>query len=227
VRDRPVVAIATRNRDKLREILELLAGLPIVFTSFLDHPEVPEVMETGDTLRENALLKARAAARALGVPAVADDSGLEVRALGGAPGVLSSRFAGEAATYADNVRRLLEMMRAVPAGEREARFVCVAALVEPPGAGTGEGGEGRGTREGREAVVEGEVRGLITREPRGGRGFGYDPVFFVPELGRTFAEAETAEKQRTSHRARAFARVRELLEARLREGGLSRPAGMV
>lgn len=196
------LVIATRNPDKVVEIAGILAGCGWALESLLDHPELPEVEETGATLRENALLKARATAAALSLAAASDDSGLEVDALGGAPGVRSSRFAGENVTYADNVRLLLERMRGVPAGSRAARFACVAALVVPrPGESAFE-----------EIVVEGEVRGRITEEPRGEGGFGYDPVFFVPELGMTFAESGHAAKQRVSHRGRAFRALREELE---------------
>jgi XTP/dITP diphosphohydrolase len=193
----PRLVVATRNPDKFREIADLLAGIPFELESLLDHPGVPEIEETGATLRENAFIKAREASRALGLAAISDDSGLEVEALGGAPGVRSSRYAGEDVTYEDNWRLLLERMRDVPAGRRGARFACVAALV---------------TVEGAEFAVEGEVRGEITREPRGTGGFGYDPVFFVPELGTTFAEAGLEAKQRLSHRARAFRGLRSALE---------------
>lgn len=207
------LVVATGNRDKFREIAAILAGCGWALESLADHPHLPGVEETGETLRENALLKARAAARALGVAAVSDDSGLEVEALGGAPGVRSSRFAGENVTYADNNRLLLERMRGVPPASRGARFACVAALVIPR-APVDAGGSAAGPFE--EVVVEGEVRGVITESLRGTHGFGYDPVFFVPELGMTFAEAGLDAKQRISHRARAFSAMREELETRSR-----------
>jgi len=194
------LVIATRNRHKFGEIAAILDGCGWAVESLDHHPGAPEVVETGETLRENALLKARAISAALGVPALSDDSGLEVDALGGEPGVRSARFAGEQATYADNNRLLLERMLGVPAPERGARFACVAALVLPPG-----------HEAPREFVVEGEVRGAITETPRGEHGFGYDPVFFVPELGMTFAEAGLDAKQCVSHRARAFGAMRAVL----------------
>lgn len=148
----------------------------------------PEPAETGDTLAENALIKARAAFAQTGVTAIADDTGLEVDALGGLPGVRSARFAGPGADYAANLRLLLERLAEVADPLRTARFRCVVALVD----------------DGREATFEGTVEGLITRAPRGFNGFGYDPVFFCPEIGKTFAEAEPEEKHRVSHRGRAL-----------------------
>src|SRR5262249_26958745 len=144
--------------------------------------------ETGATLLENATLKAEAALRFTGLPAIADDTGLEVDALGGAPGVHAARFAGPDATYADNVRLLLERMRGVPAERRAARFrtVCVACFPD-----------------GRTLVGEGAVEGRIAVAPRGAAGFGYDPVFELPGPGKTFAELSASEKNRVSHRARA------------------------
>lgn len=192
------LVVATHNRDKYREIAAILAGLPLELTALFDHPGAVEPEETGATLSENALLKARAAAGALGLAAVADDSGLEVAALGGAPGVRSSRFAGENVSYADNCRLLLERMRGVPEGRRQARFVCVAALVDPAG----------------EIAVEGEVRGFIAGAPRGEHGFGYDPVFVVEGANRTMAELTPQEKERISHRGHAFRRLREAIVAR-------------
>jgi XTP/dITP diphosphohydrolase len=148
------------------------------------------VDETGDTLEDNARLKAEALCAATGLPAIADDTGLEVDALGGAPGVRSARFAGEDATYADNVNLLLDRLRDVPSGRRGARFATVALARWP---------------DGREVAAFGDVVGVITTEARGGEGFGYDPVF-APEEGdgRTFAEMAPTEKHELSHRGRAF-----------------------
>jgi XTP/dITP diphosphohydrolase len=189
------IVLATANPDKAREIAALLDGFEVV-----PRPaSIPDVEETGATLDENARLKARAVRGAIGEPAVADDTGLEVEALDGAPGVFSARFAGPAATYADNVDKLLAALEGLPADARRARFrtVAVASLSD-----------------GRELSAEGAVEGVITDARRGAGGFGYDPVF-VPDDGdgRTFAEMTFAEKQAISHRARAFSALAALLGA--------------
>jgi len=186
----PRLAVASKNPDKLREIEELLAptGLATEIVGGLDWPDVEE---TGETLTENALIKGRAVTEATGLPVLADDTGLEVDALGGEPGVRTARFAGPEASYADNVARLLEVMEGVT--DRRARFRTVVALVFPSG---------------EEIVAEGVLEGVITTEPRGSGGFGYDPVFEVE--GRTLAEMPAEEKNRLSHRARA---IRALVEA--------------
>ncbi len=178
------LVLATANPDKAAEIAAILGGHELV-----PRPaDVPDVDETGDTLEENARLKARALAAATGEPAVADDTGLEVDALGGEPGVRSARYAGEGASYADNVRALLRALDGV--GDRRARFRTVAVVAFPDGG---------------EVLADGAVHGSITTEPRGSGGFGYDPVF-VPDEGdgRTFAEMTPAEKHAVSHRGRAF-----------------------
>lgn len=161
--------------------------------------------ETGATYRDNALLKARAAARLTGLPALADDSGLEVDALGGAPGLFSARYGGPGLDDAGRCARLLAALRGVPEGRRTARFRCVIALVDPRGG---------------EHVVEGVAEGRIAEAPRGGGGFGYDPVFYYPPLGRTFAELTDTEKAEVSHRGRAARALRQLLA-----GCYTRPAG--
>lgn len=192
----PVLVLASNNPDKAEEIRAILgAALP-----GLDlrprPPDVPDIDETGATLEENARLKAVAIAAAAGLPAVADDTGLEVAALDGAPGVFSSRFAGESATYADNVAKLLEAMRGV--ADRRARFRTVALVCWP---------------DGREVVVEGSVDGRIATEARGTTGFGYDPVFEPDGAdGRTFAELGPDGKHKLSHRARAFRALAARLE---------------
>jgi XTP/dITP diphosphohydrolase len=176
--------LATANPDKAAEIAAILEGLELV-----PRPaHVPDVEETGDTLEENARLKADALVAATGEAAVADDTGLEVFALDGAPGVFSSRYAGEHATYADNVAKLLGALEGV--ADRRARFRTVAVARFP---------------DGREVLVDGVVDGTIATQARGDAGFGYDPVF-VPDGGdgRTFAEMTPAEKHALSHRGRAF-----------------------
>ncbi len=180
----PRLAVASKNPDKIKEIEEVLAsiGLADEIVRGLDWPDVEE---TGETLEENALIKARAVVEATGLPAIADDTGLEVEALGGEPGVHTARFAGPHATYDENVARVLEVMEGV--SDRMARFRTVVALVFPDGV---------------EVVAEGSVEGVITRSRRGSDGFGYDPVFEVE--GRTLAEMTAEEKNQLSHRARAI-----------------------
>jgi XTP/dITP diphosphohydrolase len=190
------LVLATRNADKVREIRGILGLRDGEFESLLDYPDFPDIEETGVTLEENALIKAAAGFRMTGIPCIADDTGLEVDALGGAPGVYSSRYAGENATYADNVRKILQAMKEVPDGKRSARFRCVVALK----AGS------------REEWVEGACEGVILTQPRGGGGFGYDPVFFVPEIGKTLAEMTLTEKNAVSHRGRAFRAMAEKLK---------------
>jgi XTP/dITP diphosphohydrolase len=188
------LVVASKNQDKLREIDAVLLGMGLVgeIVTGLDWPDIEE---TEPTLEGNALLKARGVAAATGMPSLADDTGLEVAALDGAPGVRSARYAGEAASYADNVRALLDNL----AGEsdRSARFRTVMALVVP--------GE-------REIIAEGRLDGSITAAPRGDSGFGYDPVFDVD--GRTLAEMGTTEKNGISHRGRALRALAEELRRR-------------
>lgn len=190
------IVLATRNTGKAGEITATLGLADVKFLTLQDFPLMPEVEEDGATFEENALKKARAVARHCNCPALADDSGLEVDALNGLPGVRSARFAGEEATDAENNSRLAELMQPIPAGRRGARFVCVLALVDPSG---------------EETVVRGECEGCILESPRGTGGFGYDPLFFYPPLGRTFAEMLPEEKNRVSHRARALEGLRDLL----------------
>jgi XTP/dITP diphosphohydrolase len=191
--------LATANPDKRTEISQILAGL----VELRDRPaDVGEVEETGLTLLDNARLKADALVAATGLPALADDTGLEVAVLGGAPGVRSARFAGPAATYADNVSKLLDSLKGRVGPERRARFRTVAVAAWP---------------DGREVVAVGEVEGTIAETARGRGGFGYDPVFIPDEGdGRTFAELveqDATAKNRLSHRGRAFRQLAELLDA--------------
>lgn len=192
------LVVASKNADKVAEVEEVLAGLGID-AEIVRGLTWPDVAETEPTLEGNALLKARAVASATGVAALADDTGLEVEALGGAPGVHSARYSGPAADAAANRARLLADMEGV--ADRRARFRTVVALVTP---------------DGHEVVAEGAVAGVITTAPRGERGFGYDPVFAVG--GRTFAEMESADKHEVSHRARAL----RALAVELRAGGGTR-----
>jgi len=190
------IVLASGNPDKLREIRLILPG--IVLESILDWRADWDVEETGLTIRENALIKARAAAAETGMAAVAEDTGLFAWALGGAPGVYSARYAGPGCTYADNVRKILNALLGETGDSRRAEFRTAAALVTPDGA---------------EIAVEGSLRGMITLAPEGIGGFGYDPVFYCPELKGTFASASEAEKNRVSHRARAFTALRPHLES--------------
>ncbi len=191
--------LATANRDKIREMRHALDGLPVEILTRDDYPGLPEVVEDGLTLDDNALKKARALCEATGLPSIADDTGLEVDALGGEPGVDSSRFAGPEATYAETVDLLLKKLDGVPRERRGARFRCVIAFVEPDGI---------------EVLVEGACEGEILTERRGEEGFGYDPVFYVPAKGRTFAEMSVAEKDGISHRGLAMSRMRQLIAER-------------
>jgi len=190
------LVLATANRHKVEEISEMLADHRIVVRSLGEFPGAPEIVEDGSTYGENALKKARSAAKFTGKPALADDTGLEVDALGGRPGLFAARFAGEGCTFQDNIRKLLDLLEGVPAERRGARFVCVLAFVLPGG---------------RERVVEGELLGRITEVPAGVGGFGYDPVFYVPEVGKTLAELAPEEKNRLSHRRRALDKAREMI----------------
>jgi len=180
----PRLVVASKNPDKIKEIEDVLEPMGIA-GEIVQGLDWPDVEETGETLVQNALIKARAVAEATGLPAIADDTGLEVEALDGEPGVHTARFAGPDATYDENITRMLEVMEGV--GDRVARFRTVVALVFPDGV---------------EIVAEGSVDGVITEAGRGSSGFGYDPVFEVK--GRTLAEMTAEEKNELSHRARAI-----------------------
>jgi len=192
------LVLGTANREKAAELAALIREWGTVEVLTLEaFPALRCPEESGTSYVENAIAKARAAAAATGLPALADDSGLEVDALGGAPGVHSARYAGPAATDGERIAKLLAAMRAGPAGARGARFRCVVALAWP---------------DGRLETAEGECAGRIAAAPMGAEGFGYDPLFIADEIGRTFAAASPAEKRRVSHRARAV----RALGARLR-----------
>jgi XTP/dITP diphosphohydrolase len=193
---RPRLVVATLNRAKGRELLALLGDVPYDITLLADVPGASLPEETGTTYAENALLKARAAAHATGALSLGDDSGIEVDALDGAPGLYSARFGGSGLDDAGRYRLLLERLRGVPPARRTARFRCVIALVAPDGG---------------ERIVEGAVEGFIADAPRGAGGFGYDPVFVYPPLGRTFGELPTETKQGVDHRGAAVRAARALL----------------
>jgi XTP/dITP diphosphohydrolase len=189
--------LATNNRAKVREYQRLLKGIPYQIVTMADEGITTVVDETGGTLEENARLKAVSLAEESGLLSLADDSGLEVDALGGEPGPLSARYAGEGATDADRIKYLLSRLKDVPWDRRSARFRCVIAVDSP-----GKPPE----------LCSGECPGIIAFEPKGAHGFGYDPVFYLPELGKTMAELPLSVKNRLSHRGLAAREVRRLLE---------------
>jgi XTP/dITP diphosphohydrolase len=186
--------LATTNQGKVREYQAILRGIPYAIVTLTDEGIMADVAETGRTYEENARLKAVTLAQISSLLTLADDSGLEVDALGGEPGVRSARYAGANASDADRNSYLLAKLKNVPERERTARFVCVIAIAEAGG---------------NVQIFEGDCRGLITTAPRGTHGHGYDPVFYVPELGKTMAELTLEEKNRVSHRARAADKARE------------------
>lgn len=186
------ILVATTNPGKLAEIAAFLSPLQIEILSLNDLENPPAVSEDGDTFEANALKKARALTTFSGLPTLADDSGLEVEALGGAPGVHSARYSGDDADDACNNEKLLRALAGVPEKRRGARFVCVLALCAPPSCGGGE------------RLFRAECVGRIGFEPRGDQGFGYDPLFFYPPLGRTFGELDRDTKSGVSHRGRAL-----------------------
>jgi len=192
------IAIASHNAHKLRELARICADWPTTWVTVQtdDAASFPDVEETGDTYLENALLKARAVAEALGIPAMADDSGIEVDALGGKPGPRSARYAGEHASDEDNLVALMQAVRGVPRGGRTARYRCVAAIAWPGDA---------------ELHAEGVCDGELVPKRRGERGFGYDPIFVPSGWEKTMAELTDQQKDRISHRGRAFRAVGELL----------------
>ena len=190
------LVLATRNRHKAAELLMLLGDPRITIRTLDEFPGAPDVVEDGDTCEANAVKKARAIAEYTGLPAVADDTGLEVDALGGRPGVYAARYAGEHATYEDNCRKLLRELTGVSPAQRTARFLTVAAIALPSG---------------RVRVAQGVLDGMIAEEASGTLGFGYDPVFFVPELGKTLAQLSADQKNTISHRAKAFTQAKDLL----------------
>lgn len=186
------IVIATRNKGKIAEIRDLLKGFPVKIKNLDDFGPIPEVEEDGNTFDENAYKKASATARVLGLPALADDSGLLVEALGGAPGVHSARYAGENATEEQKCAKLLSEMEGKT--NRKAAFECVISIAVPTGAAL---------------TYEARCEGLITEQPVGSNGFGYDPVFFYPPLKKTFAQLSREEKSHVSHRGKALRELRD------------------
>ena len=182
------LVIATHNEDKLKEIQAYLESFSFNVLSLNKYPEIGEIIEDGKTLLDNALIKAREVFDKTGLPTISDDTGLEVDGLDGKPGVYSARYAGEECTYLDNVEKLLIDMKKIPIPNRTAQFKTVMVFKD----------------KNQELIVEGVVKGLISRELKGDNGFGYDPIFFVPELGKTFGEMSAIEKNKISHRGNAL-----------------------
>lgn len=196
VSSRSKLVLATGNKGKVRELTELLAGIPFEIRTLADYPEFVMPEETGETYEANALIKARAVAAHTGLLALGDDSGIEVDALDGAPGVRSARFGGPGLDDRGRVRLLLEKLAGVPDAQRGAHFRCVIAIVDPAGV---------------ETIVDGSCDGFIAHEPRGAEGFGYDPVFFYTPFGRTFGETRDDDKAKVSHRGLAAVAARAAL----------------
>jgi XTP/dITP diphosphohydrolase len=192
------ILLATQNHGKVRELQELLADEDIEVLSLMDIPDWEDVEENGETFADNAALKARAAVLRTGMIALADDSGLEVDVLDGAPGVHSARFAGEPKDDERNNDKLLQLLESIPDDKRMARFRCALVIATP---------------DGEEYLTEGTVEGRILRQRRGKGGFGYDPLFFVSEFARTMAELNLAQKNKISHRSQAFHKVIPILKA--------------
>ncbi len=191
------LVIASHNKDKAREVAAVLNGIGVEVVTLDAYPQVGPIEEDADTLEGNALKKAREVFRQTGVPAVADDTGLEVRYLNDAPGVYSSRYAGPGATYADNCRKLLDRMKGVPPRRRAAQFRAVVAFVAPGGI---------------ERTAEGICTGVITESRRGDGGFGYDPLFVPTGFTQTFAEMDPDAKNRISHRGKALEALKPILQ---------------
>lgn len=191
------IVLATHNEGKVRELRQLLSGLGFDVVSLTNYPELPEVIEDGDTFEANAIKKAVETAAAVGEISLADDSGLEVDYLDGAPGVHSARFAGPERGDSANNQKLLQLLEGIPRGKRTAKFRCVVAVATPGG---------------KVATVDGSCEGIIETQPSGSGGFGYDPLFWVPEFGKTFAELNAEIKNAISHRGRALKKVGSILK---------------
>ena len=182
------IVIATHNKDKFKELYHGLSSLDVKLLSLYDFPQIKEIIEDGKTLKDNALIKARTVYKITSLPTISDDTGLEVDALGGAPGVFTARYAGKNCSYLDNVNKMLKEMKNVPANKRGATFKTVMAYVDDKV----------------ELTSEGIVQGIVTRTKKGIAGFGYDPIFYIHEQGKTFSEMTIEEKNLVSHRSRAI-----------------------
>jgi XTP/dITP diphosphohydrolase len=197
IRERLELIVATRNRGKVREIQRALKGLGLRIYSLGDFSDAPEIEEDGKSFTENALKKARFYSKYFGKLTIADDSGLEVDILKGLPGIYSARYAGEGASNRENNRKLLREMEGIPLSKRGARFRCAIAMVSD---------------EGKEVVAEGSCKGRIGFREAGKRGFGYDPLFILPQYGKTMAQLTLEEKNRISHRGKALTKIRKLID---------------
>lgn len=200
------IIVATKNKGKTKEFAEMFQPLGFTVKTLLDFPDAPDIEETGETFAENAVLKAKGISEYFNKIVIADDSGLCVDALDGKPGVYSARYAGEGKDDEANLQKVLQELKGVPYEERTAHFHCTLALVIP----------------GKEPViVEGKVEGYIIDEKRGENGFGYDPIFYVPEYGKTTAEMSSDEKNKISHRGRALEKLNEWVKQAIETGELS------
>ncbi len=197
IKKRLEVMIATRNKGKIREIREVLNGLGLRIYALSDFPDVPDIEEDGKNFTENALKKARFYSKYFEMMTIADDSGLEVDSLKGLPGIYSARYAGEGRSSQANNQKLLRELQGVPVSKRGAKFKCLLAMVSP---------------DGKEAIAEGSCKGSIGFKEKGKRGFGYDPLFFLPKNGKTMAELSLEEKNKISHRGKALRKLRKLIK---------------
>ena len=193
------IVLATHNRGKMEEMSAILSHLPIEILTLDSFPEIGDIPETGETLKENAFIKAEAVHKITGLPALADDTGLEVDALEGAPGVFSARYAGEDATFFDNCTKLIKELGDIPSSKRTARFRTVISFVKNE----------------KKLWTEGIVEGIILDHMKGEGGFGYDPIFYYPKLKKTFAELKKDEKNNISHRGKALRKFQEILDNRI------------
>mgnify|MGYP001184338297 CR=1 FL=1 len=196
------LVLATRNQDKKDELSSLLAELGICLRTLEEFPGAPDVVEDGETCEANAVKKATEIARYTGHMSLADDTGLQVKALGGRPGVFAARYAGLGASYEDNWRKVLHEMKGVPRECRQALFITVAAVARP-------GSEVH--------VADGTLEGMIAERPMGDNGFGYDPIFFIPSLGKTMAQLSAEEKNSMSHRAIALRKAKVILQVMIKQ----------
>ena len=199
------IVLATQNRDKREELQEALSEFTVKILSLNDFPFIGEIEEVGQTLLENSMIKAKTVHNLTQLPVIADDTGLEVEALNGAPGIYSARYAGEDVTYEDNVNKLLAEMENIPLENRKAQFRTVISFVDKD----------------RELWTEGRIKGIIGESAKGKNGFGYDPVFFVPELEKTFSELSIGEKNKISHRGLAMKKFRILLREYISEQSIT------
>lgn len=190
------IVLATENQGKIKEIKAMLKGLDLQILTLQDFPNLPKIVEDGETFKENAIKKAKEIADFTSRVALADDSGLEVEALNNAPGVYSARFAGEKAKDLENNKKLLALLKGLPLVRRKARFVCVIAIAEP---------------DGKVYATKGELKGLIALRPAGKYGFGYDPIFFLPQYKKTVAQISAEDKDRISHRSKALKAAKKIL----------------